>query len=106
MHLPVGLAGRTGSHPAVYLWISMKPNAVSLPASAKGTLTILGITALVGLTFWIAAALPYMTTTRENFGRFPDLFWDRRYVLWLHILGGTVAMFAGPVQIWLGLTRR
>jgi hypothetical protein len=54
----------------------------------------------------VGAAVPYLTAQKASFGRFPDLFWDRRYGLWAHILGGTPAIFIGPVQIWLGETRQ
>jgi Predicted membrane protein (DUF2306) len=70
-------------------------------------LYILLAAALAGAAiFWLGAALPYLTMNRQSFGRFPDLFWNRRYGLWLHITGGTLALFSGPVQIWLGETRR
>jgi len=67
---------------------------------------LLSIAAIAAAVFWVGAAMPYLTAQRASFGRFPDLFWDRRYGLWAHILGGTLAMFIGPVQIWLGETRQ
>jgi hypothetical protein len=80
-----------------------------LPArGARGsrTLIVLVSAAMLGaLIFWFGAALPYLTTNRDSFGRFPELFWSRRHGLWLHIAGGTLAMFTGPIQLWLGETR-
>jgi uncharacterized membrane protein len=35
-----------------------------------------------------------------------DDFWPRRFGLIPHILGGTVALFTGLIQLWLGFTRR
>jgi uncharacterized membrane protein len=67
---------------------------------------LLSLAVITAAVFWVAAAVPYLTARRDAFGRYPDLFWDRRYGLWLHILGGTTAMFTGPVQIWLGETRQ
>lgn len=64
------------------------------------------LAAALALVFWLAAALPYLTVDREAFGPDPERFWDRRHPLWLHILGGTVALFLGPAQIWLGETRQ
>jgi hypothetical protein len=90
--------------------MSSKATASPLVSGAnRGSWTLivlLGFTMLAALTFWIVAALPYLNTNRETFGRFPQLFWDRRYGLWLHIAGGTLAMFSGPVQLWLGETRQ
>jgi heme/copper-type cytochrome/quinol oxidase subunit 3 len=67
---------------------------------------LLGAAAVIALTFWIVAALPYFTLDREHFGAHPDVFWPRRYPLLLHIGGGTIALLAGPLQLWLGETRR
>lgn len=68
--------------------------------------TLPGVALVLGLLFWTIAALPYFTTHRENFGAVPEQFWDRRYVLWAHILGGTIALLVGPVQFFLGETGR
>src|SRR5262249_41880339 len=91
-------------------FMSTKATARPNPASTKrgpwALIVLLGFTMLAALTFWIVAAVPYLNTNRETFGRFPDLFWDRRYGLWLHIAGGTLAMFTGPFQLWLGETRQ
>jgi uncharacterized membrane protein len=35
-----------------------------------------------------------------------DYFWPWRYALWAHLTGGLAALLVGPVQLWLGLTRR
>jgi len=35
-----------------------------------------------------------------------DYFWPWRYALWAHLGGGVTALLIGPVQLWLGLTRR
>jgi hypothetical protein len=37
--------------------------------------------------------------------QFGDL-WSRRYPLLVHIAGGSVALLIGPLQLWLGATRR
>jgi hypothetical protein len=66
----------------------------------------LSLTFLIAVAFWLAAATPFFTTHRESFGRNPDLFWDRRHGLWLHIAGGSIALLTGPAQLWLGETAR
>lgn len=57
---------------------------------------------LAAITFWVAAALPYLGLDPARFGD----FWPRRYPLLVHIAGGTVALLVGPLQLWLGATRR
>jgi len=69
-------------------------------------LSLIGVAAFLALGFWIIVALPYFRFDPEHFGPYPGLFWPRRYPLLLHILGGTVALLAGPLQLWLGETRR
>jgi len=73
---------------------------------SKATPVLLSAAMLAAIVFWFGAAVPYFTTHRESFGRVPELFWERRVPQWIHIAGGTAAMFLGPVQIWLGETPR
>jgi len=68
-------------------------------------LTMLGVAFAAALVFWVIAAFPYLRLDQASFG-FPEAgLWPRRYGLLAHIAGGTLAMFIGPVQIWLGETR-
>ena len=83
-------------------------NAATLasPASNQrmpvaGTI-LLGLAAVLALGFLAMFALPYSTLDETTFGR----FWPKRGWLLTHIAGGMVALVVGPVQIWLGLTRR
>jgi uncharacterized membrane protein len=69
-------------------------------------IALLTLAVIAAALFWLAAAMPYLRAQRESFGRYPELFWDRRYGLWVHIIGGTLALFIGPVQLWLGQTRQ
>jgi hypothetical protein len=88
----------------------MSTKATASPIASgvsRGSWTLivsLGFAMLAAVTFWIVAALPYLNTNRETFGSFPEAFWDRRYGLWLHIAGGKLALFTGPLQLWLGDT--
>ena len=63
---------------------------------------LLGLAAVLALGFVAMFALPYSTLDETTFGR----FWPKRGWLLTHIAGGMVALLVGPVQIWLGLTRR
>ena len=63
---------------------------------------LLGLAAVLALGFLAMFALPYSTLDETTFGR----FWPKRGWLLTHMAGGMVALLVGPVQIWLGLTRR
>jgi hypothetical protein len=62
-----------------------------------------GITAVV---FWVVAATPYLAMQRETFGQNPEIYWPRRIPLLIHIAGGSLALLLGPINLWLGETRR
>src|SRR5689334_9747815 len=68
----------------------------------RATSGIIGLTLLAALIFVAGAALPYFAFTPERFGP----YWFERGWLMVHILGGMVALLAGPVQLWLGFSDR
>jgi hypothetical protein len=70
--------------------------------SHRGLLTVLCLVGLAGIFFIAVAALPYYRLDPNNF----HTYWPRRWWLLSHITGGIVALMAGPVQLWLGLTER
>jgi Predicted membrane protein (DUF2306) len=72
------------------------------PPSRRTTLGILALTMVLALTFFGVAALPYLISSEYN----AELYADKRIPLLLHILGGTVALLTGPIQLWLGLADR
>jgi uncharacterized membrane protein len=75
--------------------------AASVPRTATpATLAALALAALAGLFFVVVAALPYFGPEQVR-GASP-----RGLVLLVHIASGMVALFSGPVQLWLGLTDR
>jgi hypothetical protein len=67
-------------------------------------LVVLG--GIMAVVFWIVAATPYFALQRETFGPAPDVYWPRRFPLLIHIAGGSIALLLGPVNLWLGETRR
>jgi hypothetical protein len=79
--------------------------ATGRSASGLFTVLLLGGSAMA-LFFWVFVAAPYLRFEQSTFGRFPDLYWPRRYPLIVHIAGGSVALLVGPIQLWLGETRR
>ena len=81
---------------------------LSLPARRSVALSVAGIIALaaivlLSLRFYIRDPLHYLVDQSEkSFGR----YWPHRGVLTLHIIGGTLALFMGPFQLWSGLRQR
>jgi hypothetical protein len=69
-------------------------------------LALVALGGLGAVVFWVVAATPYFTLQRESFGPAPDVYWPRRLPLWLHIGGGSLALLLGPINLWLGETRR
>jgi len=60
----------------------------------------LGFLAYKGLQYYAVTIEHFAFDYSEaNFGR----FWPNRFWLLLHIVGGTVALFVGPFQLWSGL---
>jgi uncharacterized membrane protein len=58
---------------------------------------------LVAARFWLHDVFPYLADyTEQSYRR----YWPQRFGLIPHMLGGSMALFAGPFQIWLGVTRR
>lgn len=65
--------------------------------------SLLSALALLALWFIARSALPYFEFSQAHYGPY---FWPRRWGLVLHIAGGIIALTAGLVQLWLGLTNR
>jgi hypothetical protein len=81
-------------------------------APRRGTLVVIGLAMLGAIVFVALVALPYFTFLYRDSpsplidaARF-DLYYPKRGWLLLHIAGGIVAILAGPVQLWLGLSER
>jgi len=84
-------------------------NASAVPTSgvsaqrARAVLAtfLLGIT-LVAIWYLWRFVTPYASIDPTYY----DYLWPWRYALWAHLAGGLSALLIGPVQLWLGLTRR
>jgi len=68
----------------------------------RGTIALLSLAALMALVFFAAAALPYLLSPAYNADRYVAV----HGALLVHIVGGSVALFAGPIQLWLGIADR
>jgi uncharacterized membrane protein len=84
---------------------------VSSPAVqslAPGTATkwrlalLLGSVAVIAVLYLIRFVGPYLSLDPAYY----SYLWPWRYALWLHLAGGLTALLIGPIQLWLGLTRR
>ena len=83
----------------------MDTTLIAAPAARRFPLrstAVLSVVALIGLLFVVREALPYFKLTEVQYGR----YWPHRSWLLVHITAGIVALLAGPVQLWLGLTDR
>lgn len=68
-----------------------------------GLLLALGL--LAAALLWFVAGKAHFFTDYSP-SSYSDYFWPRRAGLLLHLAGGVLAISAGLVQIWLGLTHR
>jgi hypothetical protein len=70
---------------------------------SRSTLAMLLI-GIVGIAIWYLwrFVLPYASVDPVYY----DYLWPWRYALWAHLGGGLTALLVGPIQIWLGQTRR
>ena len=77
---------------------------VRTPPGRRGwpRLVSISLAALVALAFFVGVALPYLTLDQEVLAR----YWSRRAWVLVHIAAGAVALLTGPVQLWLGVSRR
>jgi hypothetical protein len=72
---------------------------VGIPRAVTAWLALVGA---VGLVFVVLAAVPYFLSSTYG----PPEYAPRRGWLLVHIVGGTIALVTGPVQLWLGLADR
>jgi hypothetical protein len=63
---------------------------------------MLGVAVAISLVFVGAFALRYFTLDQQLYGA----YWPHRWWLLVHVTAGLVAIFTGPVQLWLGFNDR
>jgi hypothetical protein len=74
-------------------------------ANVSNLLLIAIVAALAAALLWFVASRTHYATD-YSIASYSDYFWPRRAGLILHLAGGVLAITAGLVQIWLGLTNR
>jgi hypothetical protein len=70
--------------------------------SRRGTIALLSIASAIAIVFFVGAAVPYLVSPAYNAVEYTG----RRGALLVHIAAGAVALFAGPIQLWLGIADR
>lgn len=82
-------------------------NAVISPSRARAShwtlITVLTVLA-AGLLWFLSDKVHYFS--HYSLASYTDYYWPRRAGLLPHLLGGSLAILTGLVQIWLGLTGR
>jgi hypothetical protein len=68
-----------------------------------GLALLLGTLALIAAAFFLYYIPHYLLQYNQTSY---DIYWSRRFGLLPHIFGGTLALFAGPLQLWTGLRRQ
>jgi hypothetical protein len=76
--------------------------AITMPPSRRGTVALLSTASLIAIAFFLFAALPYLLSSAYKATEYAG----RRGWLLVHIVGGTIALFSGPIQLWLGISDR
>jgi uncharacterized membrane protein len=72
------------------------------PMRFRGIVPVLALPLVIGVCFLLSYALPYVAADPTQLG----IYASRQKWLNYHIVAGTLALLAGPVQLWLGLNRR
>ena len=72
------------------------------PIAGYPGLVAIFIAALLATWFFVDVALPYLMLEPEVLARYGP----RRWWLLAHVAAGAVALLTGPVQLWLGISRR
>ncbi len=76
---------------------------VPTTATQLGLLLVGALLVAASIRFWLHDVLPYIADyTEASYRR----YWPSRQSLLLHIAGGSIALFAGPFQLWSGLRVR
>ena len=82
--------------------MSVVADAPAVRSSLRGPAVLISFASLIALAFFAAAAAPYLLSSEYNAAQ----YMGRRPALLVHITFGTIALFSGPVQLWLGLADR
>jgi len=82
--------------------MSVVANTAVQRPSLRGPAVLISLAGLAALVFFVLAAVPYLMSSAYNASQYAG----RRGPLLVHIAFGTVALFTGPIQLWLGIADR
>lgn len=82
--------------------MSIVADAATPRPSLRGPAVLISLAALGAAVFFVLAAVPYLVSSSYNANQYAG----RRGPLLVHIAFGTVALFTGPIQLWLGIADR
>lgn len=84
--------------------VEIRSQAAPIAGVGWRPLLALIIAAIAGVRFWVDAALPYLLLDQAHVSEYSST--SKRASILVHIFFGTIALLAGPVQLWLGLSGR
>jgi hypothetical protein len=70
--------------------------------AGRRALALIPLATLVAIGFFVTVAVPYLTLDPRVLARYGT----RQAPLLVHIAAGAVALLTGPLQLWMGATRR
>ena len=82
--------------------MSVVADAAAPRPSLRGPAVLISLAALGAVVFVVLAAVPYLLSSTYNATQYAG----RRGPLLVHIGFGMVALFTGPIQLWLGIAER
>jgi uncharacterized membrane protein len=77
------------------------PTGSARPSRTLLAAVLLGVLGIVVWYLW-RFVRPYASLDPAYY----DNLWSLRHAFWLHLVGGLTALLIGPLQLWLGFTRR
>jgi uncharacterized membrane protein len=81
----------------------MNTPSIPLAAASRWRLAlVLSMVVVCAVLYLVRFVRPYLSLDPSYYA----YFWPWRYALWAHLAGGATALVIGPMQLWLGLTRR
>jgi hypothetical protein len=82
--------------------MSVVADAAAPRPSLRGPAVLISLAGLAAFAFFALAAVPYLLSPAYHATQYAG----RRGALLVHIAFGTVALFTGPIQLWLGIADR
>jgi uncharacterized membrane protein len=79
-------------------------SAAAIPRNTRAPLIVVLAVLATALLWFVVQKIHYFSD--YSLASYSDYYWPRRAGLFPHLLGGSLALVTGLIQIWLGLTHR